>query len=242
MIVVATHHKTGTVLMNEIFGQVCRIKGWKFFYGRQEDLPEDADLFFQDHSRIDPEALPAGFKGIHVIRHPMEVVVSGYRYHHKTCETWCSGIERVRFGEMTHQGYLKTLSQSEGITFEMVETGYRTINEMYDWDYEDDRFLNLHLEAFAECYEDTLRQAFAFLGFEEDAIRMFLAAAKAYNKRGSNHAHITNKTEVLHTYEDYFEPYHYTLFQLLFPDDLFERLGYEKVPMEYIEYKKMVTQ
>ena len=83
MILIGTHHKSGTVLMKRIFTNFCDAEGLTFFYGNQNQLKNNSKVFHQDHSYFNTESLPSDFKGIHIIRHPLEIIVSGYRFHKK---------------------------------------------------------------------------------------------------------------------------------------------------------------
>ena len=79
LIVVCTHHKTGTVWMGNVFRAVRKQYKRKLFAGKQDDLPPDADIFLQDHSKVDLDALRSRgrpVRCVHVIRDPRDVVMS----------------------------------------------------------------------------------------------------------------------------------------------------------------------
>jgi len=77
---IGTHHKTGTVLTRNVFRDLGERLGLRFFSGWQHQLPEAADIWFMEYSRINPDDFPA-IRGLHVIRHPLNIIFSGYRYH-----------------------------------------------------------------------------------------------------------------------------------------------------------------
>lgn len=228
MIAIGTHHKVGTVLLFNIFEAVRKQQGLKLFYGEQVDLQNDVDIFFNDHSVIDPEKLPENFKGIHIVRHPYETIVSGYRYHLKTDESWCRDEVRDEFGGKTYQALLKSLPADEGIMFEMMQVGYLTVRDMYGWNYDDKRFLNIRLEDFLEDFDATLEGMFRFLTFEDAQIGALVRRCQQYKKGKDRSTHITNRSNAVYTYQNYFKPQHYLLFEKLFPADTLQKLGYDE--------------
>ncbi len=230
MIIVGTYHKTGTVLMSSIFKEVAKYKDWKFYKNTEFDPKVKTDIYFVRKSNIDLEKIPPDCKGVHLIRNPYEVVVSGYRYHLITREKWCRIPKRERLGGKTYQEYLNSLSPDEGITFEMIHVAYSTINSMYRWDYADERFLNLRLEDFLENFDKALEKTLRFLSFSEADVVALLQRCQKFKKGVAvdKGGHITNKSSKVYTYREYFKPHHYILFDRLFPGDLMQKLGYTK--------------
>lgn len=230
MIVVGTHHKTGTVLMTKIFEEVAKYKEWHFYKSTEFDPEVKTDIYFVRKSNIDLSKLPLGCKGVHLIRNPYEVVVSGYRYHLITREKWCRITKRERLGGKTYQEYLNALSLDEGVTFEMIHAAYNTICGMYHWDYADERFLNFRLEEFLETFDRALEKMFRFLSFNESDVMALLQQCRKFKKSVAvdKRGHITNKSNAVYTYRKYFKPHHYRLFNLLFPRDVIQKLGYAK--------------
>ena len=138
-ILVGTHHKTGTVWLNNIFRTLCRFHSLTYFNGSQAELPEDYDVFIQDHTRFDLAALKDSYRGIHMVRDPRDVVLSGCFYHQKSQESWLHE-PMDEYGGMTYQEKINTYSTpDEQILFEMENSGRVTINEMLDWDYQNPR-------------------------------------------------------------------------------------------------------
>ncbi len=215
--------------MTRIFKQVAKHKAWKFYKGTEFDAKVKTDIYFVRKSNIDTEKLPPGCKGVHLIRNPYEVVVSGYRYHLKTQEKWCRISKREALGGKTYQEYLNSLTPDEGITFEMLHAAYNTINSMYSWDFTDERFLQLRLEEFLKDFDRALEKMFRFLSFDEADISTLLQQSRRF-KKGVNvdkGGHITNKSNSVYTFRKYFKPYHYKLFNRFFPGDIMQKLGYE---------------
>jgi len=216
--------------MTKIFEQVAKHKEWLFHKSTEFDPKIKTDIYFVRKSNFNPEKLPLDCKGIHLTRNPYEVVVSGYRYHLKTREKWCQTSKRKKLGGKTYKEYLNALSPDEGITFEMIHAAYNTIGNMYRWDYTDERFLNLQLEEFLEDFDRALEKVLRFLSFDEAAVLALLQQCQKFKKGVDTDkgGHITNRSSEVYTYRKYFRPHHYRLFNLLFPDDIMQKLGYGK--------------
>ena len=169
LIVVCTHHKTGTVWMANIFRAIKKQYKRKLFSGRQADLPPDADIFLQDHSRVDLQALRQRgrpVRCVHVIRDPRDVVISGCFYHVKTTEKWAN-TPRSEFGGKNYRETIAALpTDHDKLVFEMKHTGMKSINDMINWNYKDQ-------DVFEARYEDLIddsgfrvfRPMMEFLGF-----------------------------------------------------------------------------
>lgn len=85
-IIVGTHHKTGTVLMQNIFSELAKRQELRFHNCSRHGAPTDttkADILFDWHSKFPGLPLHAlsDVKGIHIIRDPRLVVISAALYH-----------------------------------------------------------------------------------------------------------------------------------------------------------------
>src|SRR5688500_651978 len=157
MIFIGAHHKTGSQLFKKVFSDISRELGLRLHKGTQSKLPAGTDIWYHDHSIIDRRRLPV-VRGVHLIRHPLEVIVSGYRWHLVCHEKWCVSTQvktpatgiRYDFDGMSYQEKLLTLSQSDGVLFEMKGRSFHSVMAMYRWDDSDPRFKTVR-------YEDVMR-------------------------------------------------------------------------------------
>jgi hypothetical protein len=84
---VGTHHKSMTTYFSAVlrlFAYAARLKLDKIDL---QQPPPGSRLFLSNHSKMDLAPL-APYRGIHVMRDPRDMIVSGYHYHKWTNETW----------------------------------------------------------------------------------------------------------------------------------------------------------
>jgi hypothetical protein len=185
---VFTHHKTSTVLMGNVLRRISDALNLRFcmVYGHCENINNQADVILFEHSLVSPKVLDREFVGVHVIRDPRDVVVSGYKYHKYTNEEWCTSIpphnlpsiikypiiDHVREHKserwkqqylqglkgLSYQQNLNTLSEEEGLIFEMKHYAGWTIKDMLNWNYEDSRILEFKMEDIMTSFEISFRQ------------------------------------------------------------------------------------
>lgn len=228
-ILVGTHHKTGTAWMMNIFRRISYFHSLVYFQGKQEEIPDEYDIFFQDHSYFDFEALSEPYRGAHLIRDPRDVIISGCFYHQKSGENWLH-LSRSDLGGMTYQEKINSYSDvDDQIMFEMEHAGKRTIEEMVDWNYSNPNIFELKYEDLIRDKELSLfHDLFIFLRFPGEAIPGLLEIAYRNSLFSGNlerSSHIrSGKTG---QWKDFFTEDHKTRFLDLFPDTLIE-LGYEK--------------
>jgi Sulfotransferase domain len=175
-VVVATHHKTGTVWMDGVFKAIAKDLGVRYldFKAQHQDLPQALDepfiLFNSDSSfRAHADILKRDdVRVLHVIRDPRDVVISAMHYHRKSGESWLH--EPVPgYDNITYQRRLKALpTRYHQYVYEMDHSTSATVREMTQWQYG-------HANCFEARYEN-LRQdtslsywtaIMSFLGFDD---------------------------------------------------------------------------
>ena len=175
-IIVATHHKTGTVWMSNVFRAIANDIGADFIdfwsqHGQLEERLKGPFVLFNYHSDFREHTDVLGRRDVrilHVIRDPRDVLISAMHYHKKSNETWLH--EPVPgYDNVTYQRRLNALSTPfEQYVFEMENSTESTLRDMSKWEYS-------RANCFEARYED-LRQdtqmaywtkITAFLGFDE---------------------------------------------------------------------------
>lgn len=227
-IVVATHHKTGTVWLLTLFKKIAIKHRLTLFKGLQKELPEQWDIFFQDHGQIDREALAEGYRGVHLIRDPRDVVVSGCFYHQKSNEGWLH-IPRKEFEGRTYQESINRLDTLEDqILFEMDNAASRGIEDIMDWDYSDEKMLELKYEDLISDVDlEVFHRLFLHLGFSGAVIPGLLNIAfenSIFSGNLSDNPHV--RSGGAKQWAQYFTPELKDAFHARFGECLVQ-LGYE---------------
>lgn len=193
MILIRTHHKTGTVWMLRVFQGIADALNLRLCHLLTGFVP-DADLYLASHAPFPSELTEGSFRGLHLIRDPRDVILSGMHYHRKSAEEWLH-IPRSDLGGLTYQENLNSLDDDERLYFEMREAGYWTIRTMLEWDYEDDRFFEARYEDLVEADGPALfSEILNFLGISGDGAERSLEVFRQnslsltnYVKLGDSH-------------------------------------------------------
>ena len=230
LIVHCGHHRCGTVWFHRIFKTIAERLRLTYHRGQQAGLPENADLFFQDHSRIERATLPA-FRGSHMRRDPRDLTVSAYHYHLWSDEPWLHQ-PRDKLGGRTYQQQLQSLDPEDGLIFEMERSSHHNVSVMLDWDGSDERFFDLRYEDLIADEEAVFGRLFAHYGFTGHDHRTAVEAALEQSFKKIAKRSIGEVREGSHLrsgaagqWRDVFTPRHVDHFKKLFGDRL-ERLGY----------------
>jgi Sulfotransferase domain len=157
-IVVATHHKTGTVWMDGVFKAIAGDLGARYINFRDEkghlrEVTSDPFvLFCYDSDFGDDVSLLAreDVRIVHLVRDPRDVVISAMHYHKASRESWLH--EPIPgYDNRTYQQALQQLpTRYAQYIFEMENSSASTLRDMARWRY-----------GRANCFEaryETLRQ------------------------------------------------------------------------------------
>jgi hypothetical protein len=175
-VVVATHHKTGTVWMDGVFKTIADDVGAQYVdfrseYGRLEQkLQEPFVLFnydsdFRDYAHIlDREDV----RVLHLIRDPRDVLISAMHYHKKSTESWLH-TPVPGYNNVTYQRRLKALpSRLEQYVFEMEHSTAGTLRGMLGWQYGRANCFEARYESLRQDADLSYWTRIAdFLGFDE---------------------------------------------------------------------------
>ncbi|MGD1711796.1 sulfotransferase domain-containing protein [Dapis sp. BLCC M172] len=227
-VLVGTHHKTGSVWMRKVFFRIAKKLDFVYYGGSQDSLPKNNfDIFFDDHSRFKLDLLPP-YRGLHLIRDPRDIIISGCFYHQKADEKWLH-TKRKEFGGLTYQEKINSYSSiDEQIFFEMEHTAAITINDIRKWDYNNSNFIEIKYENLIEDNNLILfEQIFTFLGFPERFISTILEIAyqnSIFSGQVKKSLHVRSGKK--NQWEEFFKDKHKKRFIELFGDTLI-KLGYK---------------
>jgi hypothetical protein len=206
----ASHHRAGTVLVKKILGgrwrrhtrPVVRLLGEHPIYeqlGPRRGVPvESVGLdgealhLLDNHSRIRPPR-DLDLIGIHVIRDPRAMIRSAYIYHQSTHERWAHEV-RSEHGDRSYRDVLRNHNAKEGLLFE-IENMATTLMSMLEWDYDDERFLEIHFEDLEA-------------GRLDNQIIKFMLETGTVSSVRSARRHLARTSPVLYRKSDRFRPAH----------------------------------
>ena len=120
-ILVGTHHKSGSVWMMNIFKAICAEYSLIYCSGEQKELPSQFDVFFQDHSEFELNRLGSPCRGVHLIRDPRDIIISGAFFHQHSTETWL----HVPLPYLNGQTYQQALNRCETLKDERWFSGIK---------------------------------------------------------------------------------------------------------------------
>lgn len=82
------HHRCMTLYFSQVFAAFARQVGWQYHSTVNGVPPDSAELVL-----VHDGSFPRGAgecRGTHIVRDPRDLIVSGYFYHLRTSETWCT--------------------------------------------------------------------------------------------------------------------------------------------------------
>jgi hypothetical protein len=221
------YHKAATVWFRAVLLEVIRHYGLRRQEVRFDPIRPDTDLaFYQNCGSFHRDQVESRqFRGSHLIRDPRDLVVSGYEYHLVTVEKWVHR-PNPKYGGLSHQEHLRTLSEHDGLMSEIEWFARATGAAMGAWVYHQPEFLELRYENAMADEASTFEKLFRWYGFNDHATTIGLDAVDRLSlRRGGaapNHARSGRPGE----WQTRLEPDHLERLRDL-TDDLVVRLGYE---------------
>lgn len=225
-------HKTGHTLASIVTNAITKISGVKIthqIFFRFSQVNNDRDLW------------------VVFIRHPYEIITSGYNYHKTTDEWWAvrpgvnlyhgsmiGACERFPEANMSEDGLyqdkLNSMTRDDGLEYEMLNVGRLTVEAMYYWRYYDmPNVLTVKFEDF-ESFWETVRKIMRFYKIDEsyngEVRRSFRIHNMKTNAKLLDSTHVTNKNRIPFVYKKMWKPRHYDLARKIFPADLLTKFGY----------------
>ena len=225
LVLIGTHHKTGTAWMQSIFHQMALIYNVPVRTDELDITPTYGQVYLNGHSRFDFEvANKIDYRGLHLIRDPRDIIVSACFYHQKSDEPWLHK-KRSEFGGLTYQEKINSfLSVDDCILFEMEGSAGGNIADIKNWCYENRHFIEVKYEDLIVDKQLLLfHQIFSFLGFHPCFVPKALEIAhnnSLFSKSSVvNNAHIRSGKP--RQWENHFKAIHKDRFIELFGDILY---------------------
>lgn len=177
-ILVATHHKTGTVWFTNIFKDISAFHSLNFYSGDQENFYDEVDIYFNHHSNFPFNKFNFDYKGIHIIRDPRDMIISSTFYHQKSKESWLH-VPKKEFNGLTYQEKINSFDTFEQkAIFEINNSAGNNILDIRNWNYSNNNFLEVKYEEVIQDYNlQKFHDIFEFLGFQGEFIPDLLRIA-----------------------------------------------------------------
>jgi hypothetical protein len=209
-----TYHKTGTTLMQAVMTDVGEALGLRVqtlygLVGRQDITAARSDIVLLPHSLLDftPDW---PYRAVRIVRDPRDIWVSGYHYHLRCQEDWCTGIYRHplnREGSIlwpavdfhlqhrpeewkraylaslnghSYQTRLQALSRDAGMRFEMENATAWTMDSIRAW-RPIDGCLDVKLEDIDIEFDHTMWLLFAALGLNQSQYQTAITIAQKHD-------------------------------------------------------------
>ncbi len=142
-LVVATHHKTGTVWMDGVFKAIAADLGVRFIdyqaelANLDEFLREPFVLLNHDSDfRTQPGLLERNdVRILHLIRDPRDILISAMHYHKRAKEGWLHEPAPRYLGTTYQRALLSKPSKFDQYVFEMENTTANTLRDLRQWSY-----------------------------------------------------------------------------------------------------------
>jgi hypothetical protein len=186
---VATHHK----VMTTYFNAVLRLLGFglkRRFQRVHVDQPApEAGLVLSMHGKLDLQRLRP-YRGVHVMRDPRDMIVSGYHYHKWTNEDW---VHRPDDRGESYQQKLNRADKRDGLFMEIDHFIFFYRETLENWDTEDPDILEVaYDDLMGEERERLYGRIFSHLGLEgrdlglaTDLMKLFEAGSRTGRKAGA---------------------------------------------------------
>ena len=219
-IYLSCHHKTGTYYLRTLSQLFSK-------------YDKNNRYILDNHSHLANRS-SGKRKIIHIIRNPYEIITSGYFYHKKCTEKWCTNIWvstnadniRYNFNGLSYQEKLNKLNLEDGINFEMKGRSYNCIKDMCKFKHYNKKFcLNLKMEDLFDNPDDFLDKIINFLDIPELKNNDYSSLKMENNNKLNNHS--TNKTRTTERHKEIFSEKNFIFFKKTFSEFCMENIGYK---------------
>jgi len=185
-----SHHKGASRLFRfQIFEPLAKRLGMdqvryealsQFFVFRETQLLELHNIRFDTLAKRAPSVVMLGnagprvvralktatsdFRGVHAIRDPRQIFVSGYFHHREGHDIIWPGFYWEKLAEDRPQ--LQRLSLEDGLLYELENISADVLNQLAGWE-DDERVMQVKVEDLAARPDHVLKEVLVFLGVGE---------------------------------------------------------------------------
>ncbi|QIE43982.1 sulfotransferase domain-containing protein [Meridianimarinicoccus aquatilis] len=166
---VSTHHKAMTTYFNAVLRFFAFASAARFEKINLEQPRPDSQIFLSNHGKFDLDAVRP-YRGIHLMRDPRDMIVSGYHYHKWTYETW---VHRPDENGQSYQQKLNAADRRTGLFMEIDHFLFFYRELLENWNMDDPDILEVSYESLmGEGRDDLYTEIFEFLGCEGERLQI----------------------------------------------------------------------
>jgi len=134
-----------------------------------QEPSKDTRIFLSNHGKFDLEAVRP-YRGVHLMRDPRDMIVSGYHYHKWAYETW---VHRPDANGNSYQQKLNRVDRATGLFMEIDHFIFFYRDLLERWDCDDPDILEVRYEDLMSGERDVHYESiFRFLGCEGERLRI----------------------------------------------------------------------
>jgi hypothetical protein len=193
---VATHHKSMTTYFSAVLKLLGMGLGIPYEIIHLEEPAEETRLFLSAHGKMDLAHLRP-YRGVHIVRDPRDMIVSGYHYHKWTAEDW---VHRPDDTGRSYQQKLLAANQEDGLFMEINHFIFFYRDLLEQWNMDDPDLFEVSYESLMGPERNQLyNQIFTHLGFEGEehafAIRL-MHLFEAKNRKSKKAGEVAQESHV----------------------------------------------
>lgn len=159
---VATHHKAMTTYFTAVLRLLAFSSRSTFETLTFSSPKPETDIFISAHGKVDLSSIRP-YRGIHVMRDPRDMIVSGYHYHKWTYEKW---VHRPDEDGRSYQQKLNSVDKQTGLFMEIDHFVFMYRDLLEGWNIDDPNILEVSFEALSGVNREKLyNEIFSFLGY-----------------------------------------------------------------------------
>lgn len=166
---VSTHHKAMTTYFNAVLNFFAYATARPFEKINTNQPKPESRMFLSNHGKFDLDAIRP-YRGVHLMRDPRDMIVSGYHYHRWTYETW---VHRPDDNGLSYQQKLKAADRTTGLFMEIDHFLFFYRELLENWNMDDPDMLEVSYESLmGEGRDDLYGKIFGHFGCEGDELQM----------------------------------------------------------------------
>ncbi|MBK8580930.1 MAG: sulfotransferase domain-containing protein [Flavobacteriales bacterium] len=181
-------HKCASQWATLVIERICNEIGWRSLTAYGVLIREHGGLrALLQHEKPDFLIIPESnaelikeidqpFRGLHIIRDPRDIIVSGYFSHKKPHPLSPKGVT------VEHREKLQTLPEEGGIDLEIATLGRIPLSNLYHWDYENPWILETEFKRITNAPFEEFSRILEFMEMIGEKNDSLFAAQCFYNR------------------------------------------------------------